>query len=681
MGAATNKCCETDTDSRYEVSDSLQVMQQHWERNDEKMSADRYLESHASNDTLSQLEFRSSASDGDCRSTVSEGMCREDSQRFDDPGSMMASVNLKEFQSFLENCRKNVEPDALPKLLEVADANQDGNLDWSEIQETMRIVNSLKKPLKKNMLQDKVAYVELTGHTLAASMKMRCDISGAAYVLYWVEVDGSFVVTGSYVPPEHKSLLKQESAKQGWVQQCELLKLDRSSLVARVAESKEAVFIQDAPADSLYTRTELCKQFGITSVCIIPFEDGVLEYGSLQSWAEAPKCPTMPKAQMRAAFDNFGACYTMFWQEKPEGFVAVAEYVSPQRKKAMQNRRGDDKTFSSQSRLQTLGPDSTVASVVKTQRELFISNAMDHTKFTRGALAQEFGIKCVRMIPCEGGVLEYGVPSDEHLTGHALEAVLKMRCDVTGAAYAMYWVEMDGAFVVSGYYINSKSKTPLQDSEQGYTSQCQQLKLGPESIIAKVSKNGEECFIPVVCEDSTFPRKAMCSKFGIQSVHAVPITGGVCEYGFTELCTDPPECPLVPMPLLKRAFQKFGACYVILWVETSGEWTVAAEYSTEEYVNRMQSRRGSPDTFSSKCCQLKLGDDSIVALAARSKAKQAVDDLRKPSKFTEKSVVAYTRMTLAKQFDIKSVVAIPVERYVVFEYGNAVPKQNSKRAE
>lgn len=672
MGAATGKCFESESDNKLELVDSSEVLRECPEN--DVIDAEKGIEKIEKISSQSEPEFQYNDDDADVRSATSEGeMIRQLSEP--DSGSGMVSVPLKDFQTFLENVRKYVEPDVIPKLLEVADANKDGNLDWTEISQTIRVVNSLKRPLKKTTLQDQAVHVELTGHTLAASMKMRCDTSGSAYVLYWVEVDGNFVVAGNYVPPEHKSVLKQEAGKKGWVQQCESLKLERSSMVAHIAESKEAVFMKDASSESSFTRTELCKQFGIVSVCIIPFEDGVLEYGSFQPWAQAPKCPTMPKAQMRVAFEKFGACHTLFWEEKPEGFVAVAEYVTPQRKKAMQNRRGDDKTFASQSRLQTLGPESAVASVAKTRRDMFIPNAMDHGSFTRSALAQEFGIKSVRLLSCEGGVLEYGMPLDEHLTGHALEAVLKMRCDMTGAAYSMYWVEIGGAFVVSGYYINPKAQTPLQDSEEGYTSQCQKLKLGPKSVIATVSKNGEDRFMPDVCQDSTFSRKDMCSKFGIKSVHYLPITGGVCECGFTELCADPPECPLMPMAHLKRAFQTSGACYVMLWVENSGEWGVAAEYSTDEYVKRMQSRHGSNDTFSSKCCQLKLGEDSVVALAARSKAKQSVDDLRKPNKNTDKSVAAYTRMTLAKQFDIKSVVTIPVEQSIVFEYGKAVPKK------
>jgi hypothetical protein len=102
-------------------------------------------------------------------------------------------------------------------------------------------------------------------------------------------------------------------------------------------------------------RKDLAAKYGICQVAFIPFEQGVLEFGTSEgpctaTWTELPKVPTMPKAAMRRGFENLGASYCMFWSKEGDTFKVTADYVTESRKRALQAARGDDETFCSKSR-------------------------------------------------------------------------------------------------------------------------------------------------------------------------------------------------------------------------------------------------------------------------------------------------------------------------------------------
>jgi len=61
------------------------------------------------------------------------------------------------------------------------------------------------------------AAVPLTGETLAAALKMRCDTTGAQYAIYWSQVNGAFKATGSHVA---------NPATAGYVEDSQLYALD-----------------------------------------------------------------------------------------------------------------------------------------------------------------------------------------------------------------------------------------------------------------------------------------------------------------------------------------------------------------------------------------------------------------------------------------------------------------------
>ena len=57
-------------------------------------------------------------------------------------------------------------------------------------------------------------------------------------------------------------------------------------------------------------RRELADKYGITQMCVIPFEAGVLEFGradDVVEWEKASSPPLLPKGEMRQGFESLGA--------------------------------------------------------------------------------------------------------------------------------------------------------------------------------------------------------------------------------------------------------------------------------------------------------------------------------------------------------------------------------------
>jgi hypothetical protein len=245
------------------------------------------------------------------------------------------------------------------------------------------------------------------------------------------------------------------------------------SPIATVLKTGKPLFIKDVGSSNL-KRKDLALKYGIGQIAFSQFESGILEFGtssgpSTADWVEMPKCPTMPKAAMRRAFENLGATYTLFWEKQGDKFVAIADYTTDARKAELKQSRGDDKSFSSESRKCTdidAKGNGPIATAFKTGKDVTVVDTMVfalsyHVLFLtinlllftfptlylnfsslsihlsqtlkRAALAKEFGIKRMHFIPADGGVLEYGTPANAYLSGPTLEASLKMRCDTSGA--------------------------------------------------------------------------------------------------------------------------------------------------------------------------------------------------------------------------------------------------------
>ena len=97
-----------------------------------------------------------------------------------------------------------------------------------------------------------------------------------------------------------------------------------------------------------FKRKELALQSGVTQIAIVPFEDGVVEFGTVSSatqWTDVPKVPSMPKRTLRKAFEDLGALYCLYWGLDGTDFHVKAAYENPRDAMRRKQLRGDGESF------------------------------------------------------------------------------------------------------------------------------------------------------------------------------------------------------------------------------------------------------------------------------------------------------------------------------------------------
>jgi len=522
-----------------------------------------------------------------------------------------------------------------------------------------------------------VNMVAMTGDTLAASLKMRCDTSGAGYAIYWCNVDGQLVVAGDYVTEERRAMLAEKGFDKSFAEESEAFALPSTGQgpVATCYNTGEQQFVADVSKSSM-KRKAIAAKYGIQQVAWIRMEGGVMEFGTSEGsctadWDTVPKCPTMPKAEIRKGFENLGASYCLFWQNRNMEFSVVAEYTTEARKQALKQARGDDKTFASESKAFALDSkgDGPVALAARTGKEQVISER-DVPKMQRAKIAKEFGIAKVHMVPVPGGVLEYGTPAQDYLSGDLMKASLKMRCDTSGAGYAMYWKETFGKLTIAGSYLSPASKKELiaqgktqSFAEVSYGTKLDDLGTGP---VASCYATQEPVYIQDV-KDSNLKRKDLAVECGVTSICFVPVAGGVMEYGVSEgTATDnwdsvaDARTAIMPKAEMKKAFQS-GATHLIFWKKVMDKYIMGASYLIPERVRALKASRGDDKSYTSESAQMSFpaDGDGPIATTARAGKEIVIEDA---------SNSKMKRAALAKEFNIGNIHFVPC-RDGVLEYG------------
>mmetsp|Transcript_48369 Transcript_48369/g.121881 ORF Transcript_48369/g.121881 Transcript_48369/m.121881 type:complete len:678 (-) Transcript_48369:9-2042(-) len=519
----------------------------------------------------------------------------------------------------------------------------------------------------------------LTGITLAASLKMRCDSSGADYAIYWVNVDGQLTTAGYYVTPPRRAALEAQGKTGSFAEVSQSMRLPAQGCkgpISTVYNLGTPICIGDAASNDTLNRKDLAAEYGVQSICFVPCEGGVLEYGtSTTTWAKSPPAtPNMPKKDIRRAFENLGASYVMFWAEESGQFRVIADYACENWVKSIRSRRGDDKTFCSESKLFKLDAsgDGPIATAARLGIELHI-NIDEALTMKRAGLAREFGIKAMHVIPVPGGVLECGISDRDRLAGHVLNAALKMRCDIAGSGYAIYWTEVDGLFVVSGDYVTPERRHALRS--QGLTTSfadaSRHIALSSTGTgpVATCARHGQPTFVRDAKTCTAMARHGLAAEYGIESVCCIPVLGGVVEFGTsvgseTASWADMPDCPEMPKLEMRKAFDELGAVYVIFWQLSGDSYVVAADYVTPDHERTMRNRHGNDVSFCSLSRMFALPADGpgYVARAARSGKEFVIADAA--------SDPMLLRQKLAQQFGIGEVHIVPVKGGVL-EYGMA----------
>jgi len=188
---------------------------------------------------------------------------------------------------------------------------------------------------------------------IAAQLKMRCDVSGADYCLFWKSGPAGMDVGGSYVTPEYRAE-SQAKGKTGTFAEASLnvvLKLAGSSGVSKTAtsQSREPVFIEDVQSCAFFVRREMAVQHGIKSICFMRGSSGVIEFGSRSAdWKSAARSAAVPEAALAKVFQS-GASYAIFWKMLDAEYQAVTDYILPEWAEALRAERGNDETYISRS--------------------------------------------------------------------------------------------------------------------------------------------------------------------------------------------------------------------------------------------------------------------------------------------------------------------------------------------
>lgn len=128
----------------------------------------------------------------------------------------------------------------------------------------------------------------------------------------------------------------------------------------------------------------------------------------------------------------------------------------------------------------------------------------------RPALSARHAVEPARVVPTMAvGAKQAPVP----LTGQTLQASLKLRCDTTGAQYAIYWSNQGGQLKLIGYHAQTPSTKSYAEGSKEYTLAADGF--GP---IATVQRTQQPLFIPNVVS-SDLKRKELAFKHGVSQVH------------------------------------------------------------------------------------------------------------------------------------------------------------------
>ena len=314
--------------------------------------------------------------------------------------------------------------------------------------------------------------VPLTGQTLAASLKLRCDTSGADYAIFWSRIGDSFKVTGTHIA---------SGATAKYVESSKAVTLDANGNgpIATVKRTQEAFWVPSIEDATVLKRRELARQGSIKQIAFVPFEGGVLEFGNAKEsvvWDGIPDTPTIPKAELRKAFEELGALYAMYWRLDDDGKFRVAgEYENPRDKKTRLRLRGDGSSFpsiSAQYELDGEG-DGPIASALRQDEEIVVTFAAGSEYTTSASMkraerAKEFNIGAIHAVPIidrdtgrKRGVLEYGVNNNKVFNEVPMDATLKLQTEGSGASYAIYWAQEGGVAKVKKTFISSAYRAAL----------------------------------------------------------------------------------------------------------------------------------------------------------------------------------------------------------------------------
>jgi len=132
---------------------------------------------------------------------------------------------------------------------------------------------------------------------IEATLRMRCDASGAAHAIFWRAPDGgadgprrnSITVETLYVSPSRREALARMGEQRSFAEVSREFTLDPSGdgPVATAIKTRRPVFVQVDSDEMPLRRKALAQSLGVKKLCFLPVEGGVIELGTTSDGCEA----------------------------------------------------------------------------------------------------------------------------------------------------------------------------------------------------------------------------------------------------------------------------------------------------------------------------------------------------------------------------------------------------------
>jgi len=520
--------------------------------------------------------------------------------------------------------------------------------------------------------------VPLTGTTLNAALKLRCDTTGAAYAIYWSEQGGKLKAQGEYAAsPSAKDYTEGSKAFA--------LDAEGGGPIATVQRMGQPAFVEDVSLSTLQRR-ELALKNGVSQVALLPFEAGVLEFGNIranQQWPDIPKAPNMPKQDLRKAFEDLGALYVLYWKAD---FVSntlrvIADYENPRETQLRSALRGDGESFVKISRGLTLdlnagGP---VQDALIKNKEVVVGFTDDAAwplskSMSRAAIAQEFQLCAVTMVPVmdevngEYGVLEYGVSTTAELNPLTLEATLEMQVEATGGSYGIYWKQDGNLARPVKTFTTPEYNSALKKLGRRYSfvdiSERITVDVGGPSPVAEAIRTRSKVYMPDASA-SADERSPIAQEYCIKSIAYVPVVGGVIEVGSTigwaseEAATG----QVIPNEEVDAAIAA-GATYVMFWQLDAEKrrFNVAGAFERSSQLLNEAAKDGDSYVIVNERSSVSAEGVGPVATAFRSASKLEVANTATDPTLSNR------RREITLEWGVGSITCVPLESGVL-EFG------------
>ena len=111
-----------------------------------------------------------------------------------------------------------------------------------------------------------------------------------------------------------------------------------------------------------------------------------------------------------------------------------------------------------------------------------------------------------------------------------------MRCDTSGAGYAIYWANVNGKLVVAGDYVTDARKEKLKtkgfDKSFAEESESFALDVNGAGPVAECFNSGKPVFVKSIA-DSIMKRKDLAAQYGVEQCAFVPILNNSPKSGWT----------------------------------------------------------------------------------------------------------------------------------------------------